>query len=94
MELVGRAFGGIFVKELEQLDTGKWTGPVQSGFGWHLVFILERTDADYPPLEEIRSDLVADFDYERRTRAKTEAYEKLKERYEIIIVEPGETSDQ
>ena len=62
--------------------------------GWHLVFILERTDADYPPLEEIRSDLVADFDYQRRTQAKTEAYEKLKERYEIIIVEPGETSKQ
>ena len=33
-----RQLGMEFARSLEGLDTGIWTGPVRSGFGWHLVY--------------------------------------------------------
>ena len=85
MDQVGRMFGGSFAAGLADVEVNRWVGPVQSGFGTHIVFVLSRSDAYYPELGQIRADLVADFDYKRRTLAKAEAYEKLKQKYDIVI---------
>jgi len=47
----GRAMAAA-VFELEP-DDGRWYGPVESAYGYHVVMLTKRTDGFHPPLEEI-----------------------------------------
>ena len=47
----GRAMAAS-VFELEA-DEGRWYGPLESAYGFHLVMVARRKDGFYPPLEEI-----------------------------------------
>ena len=38
-DYLGKEFGPQFAKAVEQLTPGSWQGPIESGFGWHLVFV-------------------------------------------------------
>ena len=47
-------FGDSFARALERAPLGHWEGPIQSGYGPHLVRVSARTPAGLPPLSEIR----------------------------------------
>ena len=36
---IAKEFGPQFAVALEKLKPGSWQGPIESGFGWHLVFV-------------------------------------------------------
>jgi hypothetical protein len=82
---VQRLFGrtafsaAVFTAPLEQ-----WSGPYQSGYGWHLLRVSARTAAAPVPLaqarERVRADLMASIE-ERRNRADFEA---LRARFTIV----------
>jgi parvulin-like peptidyl-prolyl isomerase len=38
-EYLGKEFGPQFAGAVEKLAPGSWQGPIESGFGWHLVFV-------------------------------------------------------
>ena len=38
-EQIAKEFGPDFAKAVFQLKPGAWQGPIQSGYGWHLVFV-------------------------------------------------------
>lgn len=82
---VDAAFGSGFAAAAAALPKGIWSGPVQSGFGWHLVR-LDETRAGYlPPLPDIREKVLFDW---RRTQAGalTEAQlALLRQRYEVRL---------
>lgn len=56
---LARDFGPRFADAVEALSTGEWSGPVASGFGLHLVYVVEREAARLPALAEVR-DAVRD----------------------------------
>jgi len=78
-------FGGEFGRDVFAQMTGEWSGPISSGYGAHLVFVEEKEEGRLPPLEEIRSVVELEWFARKRADAKREFYEKLRERYEIII---------
>jgi len=84
---VAATFGAVFADSLVALPEGIWTGPVDSGFGVHLVKVTDRVESRVRPLDEVwqavRNDLLA----ERRQRAVEMLYENLAENY-TITVEP------
>ncbi len=67
---------------------GAWHGPIRSFFGVHLVRVTSRTDARTPALEEIRDRVVAALNAERRRSANEQAYQALRERYDIVVEIP------
>lgn len=82
---VDRAFGKGFGDALMQLPVGEWSGPVRSGYGYHLVRVVDREEARLPPLDEIRDKVLADWQ-SKMTAELTEAqYEVLKARYSITL---------
>ncbi len=81
-------FGEGFAQALSTLKTGgEWQGPVQSGFGWHLVRLREREAGDTPAFEQVRKRVENDWRSEQITARKTRAYEILREEYRVEIAQ-------
>ncbi|MFM7735717.1 MAG: peptidylprolyl isomerase, partial [Alphaproteobacteria bacterium] len=47
-------FGPDFARALEEVPPGRWSGPIASSSGWHVVLVDEREPATLPPLESVR----------------------------------------
>jgi peptidyl-prolyl cis-trans isomerase C len=90
---VARHFGRQFAEEVFAIEPRAWAGPVQSGYGLHLVFVEGVQDAFQPPLEEIRQAVRDEFMSYRRREVDELFYNKLREGYEIVIEEP-QTSEE
>lgn len=85
---VSRMFGADFSSAIGKLEPGSWQGPVASGYGLHLVYVKQRTEAWLPPLSEIRDAVLYALLAERREQANQAFYETLRERYNVIIEQP------
>jgi parvulin-like peptidyl-prolyl isomerase len=82
---VGRIFGTAFAQTLFELPVGVWTGPVESGYGLHLVRIDSRKNPQTPPLEQVRDKVRMDWVSEQQRKTNDMLYAELRKRYEIII---------
>ena len=82
---ISKQFGEQFSRKLLELKPGTWTGPVQSGFGLHLVFVRKRVGGRLPELKEVREMVKRDWTFERQKELKDAAYAKLRERYVVIV---------
>ncbi len=82
---VERLFGKGFTEELFTLKTNTWLGPIESGYGFHLVRISEKIDSSIPELASVIDKVRTDLMFEQRKRMNKEIYERFKEQYEIII---------
>ena len=92
---VARSFGQRFAEQLFQLETNSWKGPVESGYGLHLVKIDEKVDARMPELASVIDKVRTDWMSEQRQKTNKEIYERFKERYEIIVEQmPGTLSEE
>jgi PPIC-type PPIASE domain len=84
-DLVARDFGAAFADRLAEAPLAEWTGPVASSLGAHLVRVSARTPAGLPPLDEVRQQVTREWEHERRERSRSEAYRKLRERYQVVL---------
>ncbi len=82
---VERLFGKVFANQLFTLETNTWLGPIESGYGLHLVRISEKIDSSIPELALVIDKVRTDLMFERRQKMNKEIYEKFKERYEIVV---------
>jgi len=78
-------FGKGFAEQLFTLETNTWQGPIKSGYGFHLVRISAKIDSRMPELAAVIGKVSTDWMFEQRQKMNKEIYERLKERYEIII---------
>ena len=46
-----------FEKEVMGMEAGTYTGPVQTQFGYHLIFLNDRRETSSPAFEDVRSEL-------------------------------------
>lgn len=63
----------------------RWSGPVKSGYGWHLVFVERRRSAQTPPYDQIRDRVRLAFLEDARARSEQQAQARLLSRYEITL---------
>ncbi len=89
---VARTFGDQFAKQLAQLETGKWVGPVESGYGQHLVLISNRTEGRIPPLSEVRKKVQSEWMNDESKQTSEKFYESLRSRYTVKIEQPQKSS--
>jgi len=85
---IAKQFGESFAAALSGLTPGQWQGPVESGYGVHLVKIGERTEGRLPALVEVRDAVRRDWDNTRRLEANEKFYQVLQSRYQITIEKP------
>lgn len=82
---VGKQFGSYFSSEIFQLDPGKWIGPLESPYGWHLVYIYEIVPGQLPDLDDIWDLVEREWSVERKKEIKEEQYRLMREEYRITI---------
>ena len=89
-EYVANVFGTKFAQGLAQLKpVPSWQGPIESGFGWHLVWVDSLTSGRVPDFEEVEPEVKNDWMAEQRAEARRKAFETMKSRYEIILPKAG-----
>ena len=85
---VVKQFGEKFAAVLGEMPTGQWHGPIESGFGVHLVLLSERTDGSLPALEDVRAAVRREWTNARRMEANEKFYRTLLQRYTVTIERP------
>ena len=90
---INRQFGARFTEALVDLEPDSWQGPIRSGYGWHLV-LIDTYEAGYDPdLGEVRSAVERELMAKRRKDIKEELYKKLRERYQVEIVQESASGE-
>ncbi len=82
---VAKLFGRRFAEQLLEVQVGSWQGPIESGYGLHLVRIHDKVEPRLPELAEVLNRAQVDLESERRREMNKEIFEKLKARYEIVV---------
>lgn len=78
-------FGEAFAAQLAGIAPGKWQGPIESGYGLHLVLVSERTDGGAPELDAVRDDVRREWANAQRLENNRKVYEDLRKRYTVTI---------
>ena len=85
---VTRLFGEQFAESLSVLPPGPWTGPVASGFGWHLVRVRDVRRPSKPQLADVRQAVENDWRAATYKDREAKAYQVLLDGYTIRIAKP------
>jgi len=91
-EQIAAVFGDPFLRGVSQLQPGAWSQPIESAFGWHLVYVDERTPARAPDFEEIEPALKTAWSQAQREELKRQAYAVMRAKYEVVL--PPTATDQ
>jgi len=82
---VMQLFGSGFAEAIFEITPGGWQGPVESGYGLHLVYIKDVVAAREPTLEEVLDKVKNDLVSQRRTDSFESFYKSLRDKYNIEI---------
>jgi peptidyl-prolyl cis-trans isomerase C len=84
---MAKLFGPGFARALTQLEPGAWRGPIQSGYGWHLIFVDAMAPSRVPEFEEIEPEIRSAWVAARHAEAKGKTYETMRARYQVVLPE-------
>jgi peptidyl-prolyl cis-trans isomerase C len=85
---IAKEFGPQFAVALEKLKPGSWQGPIESGYGWHLVFVDTVIPGRIPAFEEIEPDVKTAWLGEQKSTAWQKAYTDMRAKYTIMLPAP------
>ena len=84
-QTIARDFGAGFAEKLAMQPTGKWSGPIESGLGWHIVFLDQYTTGGPSDFDHVRERVQADYSFERRREILDSAYAELRKQYDVRL---------
>jgi peptidyl-prolyl cis-trans isomerase C len=82
---LAKEFGPGFARALFELRPGSWQGPIQSGYGWHLVWIDQITPGRVPAFEEVEPDIRAEWLQAQHIEIKRRAFAAMRARYTVVV---------
>ena len=88
-EQLGRDFGPPFAMAVAKLAPGSWQGPIESGYGWHLVFVDTVTPGRVPAFEEVEPDVKAAWLADQKAAAWEKAYKDMRAKYTVLLPAPA-----
>ena len=88
---IAKEFGPQFAVAIEKLKPGSWQGPVESGYGWHLVFVDSVIPGRIPAFEEIEPEVKTAWLGDQKATEWQKAYADMRARYTVML--PGPPSD-
>jgi hypothetical protein len=89
-DALAKEFGPQFVVALEKLKPGSWQGPIESGYGWHLVYIDTVIPGRIPAFEEMEPDVKTAWLGEQKQQAWRKAYAEMRAKYTVLLPGPSD----
>ena len=84
-DYLGKEFGPQFAQAVAKLAPGSWQGPIESGFGWHLVYVDTLIPGRVPAFEEIEPDVKTAWLGEQKSLAWEKAYKEMRAKYTVLL---------
>jgi peptidyl-prolyl cis-trans isomerase C len=85
---LAKEFGPAFATELFKLKPGLWQGPIESGYGWHLIWIESIAPGKVPAFEEVVPDVKTAWLSDQKAMQRQKAYATMRGKYEVIAPQP------
>jgi peptidyl-prolyl cis-trans isomerase C len=79
------AFGSDFSRSLNDLAIGEWSGPIKSGYGWHLIFIERKEEARVPDFDDVKEYVAREYEYRTALDTQDKVYQELLVKYDVDI---------
>jgi peptidyl-prolyl cis-trans isomerase C len=97
-EQLAKQFGVSFAREIFKLRPGAWEGPIESGYGWHLIFADSISPSRVPAFAEVEAEAKSAFIEDQREASKRKIYEAMRAHYQVILpklpIESKSSSDR
>jgi peptidyl-prolyl cis-trans isomerase C len=87
-EQLAKEFGPTFAQGVFHLQPGSWQGPIESGYGWHLVWIESIVPGRVPDFEEVEPDVKTAWLDDQKEQAWRKAYEAMRAKYAVLLPAP------
>jgi len=94
VEALAREFGPAFAQEVRRLPPESWQGPIESGLGWHLVFVDSLEPGRLPDFSEVEPEVRNAWLAEQKEVAYRTAYEEMRAKYTIILPAAPDSADE
>ncbi len=82
--LLGR-FGEAFADAVVALEPGRWSEPIESPYGLHLIWIEERLPERLPPLDDVRRAVMITLAKERQAGRLERTMLRLRNEYGVRV---------
>lgn len=82
---IRKLFGSGFTASVFELESGKWHGPILSGYGTHLVFVHNHEINEVPEYTDVRDLVRDDWMAEKKAELEEQYIDGLLARYEVVI---------
>jgi parvulin-like peptidyl-prolyl isomerase len=89
-ESLAKEFGPKFALAVAKVPSGSWQGPIESGLGWHLVFVDTIVPGRVPTFEEIEPDVKGAWLAQQKATAWENAYREMRAKYTVLLPAPPE----
>ncbi len=80
-----KIFGELFFLSVENLSINEWSGPHESAFGYHIIFLKEVKTGFSPPLEKVLLRVQQDYLSQAQDKAIAEYIDEIRSQYRVII---------
>jgi hypothetical protein len=87
--LIARDFGEAFAAAVVGLPIGTWSGPIESGYGIHLVKVSARKAERAPALAEVRDIVAREWKAGKRKEVAELRLAEFAKHYDIVIESLG-----
>jgi hypothetical protein len=82
---VSGVFGDEFADSLLVVEPGRWSGPLKSGYGTHLVLVTAREAASAPVFETVRDKVLAEWRRDSEQKASQDYLVRLRDKYGVEL---------
>jgi len=88
---IGTRFGSDFADAIFALAEGRWSDPIASPFGLHLVWVEQHAPEQVPDLEAVRDRVHLSWRDEQRKAHLERALADLRARYDVVVADGSMT---
>ena len=82
-----RSFGSAFGAAALELSPGRWSQPIESAYGRHLLWVDAREPGQIPGLEAVADRIRRDLERELREAKLKALLRELRKRYEVVVID-------
>jgi len=86
-DAIRQAFGKQFADALFEVNQIGWLPPIESGYGYHVVWVHQLNAATLLPYEQIKENVFLDWQQQQQAVYNERLQKNLLEQYEVVVEE-------